>query len=237
VPSWNIHTAHVERVRAEEDLASLGVADVGCFAFGNVAPDVYVGYMVKDCSRKIEYRETHFADPGYVPEPRFWEFWDRYALPSAGDDGSVSDVTLGAWCHLVADHVYNHIFNAYIMRIGVAPGERTRVRKQGDFDLYGRTLDISLTFEPTRRLIGEAAAFPQYRIDEADVRAAAGVQAQIVQHNLEAHVTGTPTYDLIPREMFAEMGETVDALMLEGLRAYAAHGAQGVSDVRPPWNV
>ena len=44
MPSWNIHTAHVERLLREEGAARLGVRDVNAFLFGNFLPDIYVGY-------------------------------------------------------------------------------------------------------------------------------------------------------------------------------------------------
>ena len=53
MPSWNIHTAHVERLLREEGADALGVSDVNAFLFGNLAPDVYVGYMVPDTTYRI----------------------------------------------------------------------------------------------------------------------------------------------------------------------------------------
>ena len=67
MPSWNIHTAHVERLLREEGAARLGVRDVNAFLFGNFLPDIYVGYMVPvPVVRLRDYRETHFADGGAI---------------------------------------------------------------------------------------------------------------------------------------------------------------------------
>ena len=103
MPSWNIHSAHVEALLKKRSPQELGIRDVNAFLFGNFLPDVYVGYMVKPTTRIIVYNDTHFADPNFVPEPRYWEFWRRFGLPSADADGRVSDLVLGTWCHLVAD--------------------------------------------------------------------------------------------------------------------------------------
>ena len=67
MPSWNIHTAHVERLLAEDAPSALGIRDVNAFLFGNLVPDIYVGYMVPDTSRTIAYQETHFADRATCP--------------------------------------------------------------------------------------------------------------------------------------------------------------------------
>jgi len=128
MPSWNIHTAHVERLLREEGAAALGVRDENAFLLGNLAPDVYVGYMVPNPSFRIDYKLTHLALREHIPLPRYDDFWDFYI---AGRD-DVSDVVLGAWAHLVADHVYNAHTRAYLASIGVEPGERARIGKQGD---------------------------------------------------------------------------------------------------------
>lgn len=226
MPSWNIHTAHVEYLLAHGQPDKLGIRDTNAFLFGNIVPDVYVGYMVKNPTRKIRYGDTHFVDPGFVPEPRFWEFWEKEALPAADGQGRVSDLVLGAWCHLVADNLYNHHTNQFLVDHDIQPGEQTRIRKQGDFDLFGRTLDIDLTLRVDEALLEQATHFPQYEVAEEDVRSAVEVQDQIVRHNQEAHIGGVPDYAMLTPAFFAETFAEVDRWMSEGLSAYASEGAQ-----------
>jgi hypothetical protein len=221
MPSWNIHTAHVERLLEGEPPCALGIRDVNAFLFGNLVPDIYVGYMVPDATRKIAYRETHFADPGYVPEPRYYEFFERFARPAADADGHVDDLVLGAWSHLAADHVYNAHFNRLLVREGLTPGDEVRTRKQADFDDFGHTLDIHMVPRATRALLAEAAGFPQYPIDAADVRATCAVMERIVADNV-AHRLGHPSYRLLGNDYFAQVPNEVDALIRAGLHAYAA---------------
>lgn len=225
MPSWNVHTAHVEQALRERGAQALGIRDANAFLFGNFVPDVYVGYMVKAPTRTIPYAQTHFANPGHVPEPRFWEFWDRFGLPSADADGRVSDMTLGAWCHLVADNIYNHNVNAFRHAHHIPAGESARIRKQADFDLYGHTLDVSMTCQVTEGLLAQAASFPQYAIDGRDVRAAIEVATGIVRQNQAHHVEGTPAYDMLDADLFATTRAEVDATIIEGLEAYARQGA------------
>ena len=64
MPSWNIHTAHVERLLREHGASELGIGDKDAFLMGNLLPDVYVGYMVPDATWRIDYklRPPHHED-------------------------------------------------------------------------------------------------------------------------------------------------------------------------------
>ena len=159
MPSWNIHTAHVERLLREGGGAeALGVRSANEFLFGNFVPDIYVGYMVHRPTRTIDYKVTHFASGDKIPLPDYDKFWRDYIEGR----GRVSDVVIGAWCHLVCDHVYNSQTRRYIASIGVVASDETRIRKQHDFDLFGRTLDISMRPEATSDLV--RASVQQLRV-------------------------------------------------------------------------
>lgn len=221
MPSWNIHSAQVERLLAKHEPASLGISDVNAFLFGNFVPDIYVGYMVAGVSHTLSYHETHFVDPGAVPQPRYWEFWERFAAPCADEHGHISEIALGAWAHLAADYVYNRRFNELIQRLGVARGERTRVRKQADFLAYGRTLTLSMVPEPTEALLAQAQGFCQYPIELEDARATCAIMKQIVRDNAEKHIEGKPRYKLLDDAYISQVTHEVDQLLLSALLAYA----------------
>ena len=227
MPSWNIHIAHVERLLERDGARALGVRDPNAFLFGNLVPDIYVGYLVSPITKKIPYRRTHFADPAYVPQPAYWEFWEKYARPSADAEGRVSDVVLGTWMHLLADNVYNAHNNRYIAERGIAPGEETRKRKQADFALFGRTLDIGSRLRVDDALLAQAEGFPQYAIAEPDVRATVAVANDVVTDNRRGHLAGTPDYCMLSEEFFRSTFERVDCLMERNLKAYAKNGALG----------
>lgn len=262
MPSWNLHTAHVQRLLDQVSACELGIEDVNAFLFGNYVPDINIGYMVKDPSGILPYGLTHFADPEAIPIPREREFWDTYVCPVLQPPQNVpfgpakisversaelnrqaahyevpatkeqheavvqkltspayrpSDVVLGAWAHLLCDHEYNRATHEWLVRYGVPAGERTRIRKQGDFDLFGRTLPLSLTCEPTVELLRQAGEFPQYGICEADARAAIDAAAHIVRDNQQRHIKGTPDYSLFTAEFFSEVFERVNTRLIERL--------------------
>ena len=87
MPSWNIHIAHAERLLKGGGSVARAVRDGNAFLFGNLIPDIYVGYMVPGVVRPVPYRVTHFAKPEHIPKPRAGEFFDAYVLPLARECG------------------------------------------------------------------------------------------------------------------------------------------------------
>ena len=219
MPSWNIHTAHVERLLREEGARALGIRDENAFLMGSLAPDIYVGYMVPDTTYRIDYKLTHQALREHIPLPSYDEFWNFYVARQE----QVSDLVLGAWAHLATDHVYNAHTRRYLELIGVKPGEKARIGKQADFALFGRTLDISLVPHVDDALLAQCASFPPYTILERDARAAAEAARRIVEKNQEEHVSGTPTYQLLSTEFFDTARQEAHDTIVRGLRAFATH--------------
>lgn len=215
MPSWNIHTAHVERLLSSESADALGILDVNEFMFGNLAPDVYVGYVVHNTTKTIKYTNTHLAKPAIIPTPNAARFYELYVR-----DQPHSDLALGAWTHLICDHYYNLRTIEYIARIGVEPGTQTRIRKQADFDVYGRTFGISMVPTTSSDLLESCAHFAQYAIAEPDVHAAIAAQQAIVQKNRDERVEATPAYSLFIPEFFSQTFAEVDALLKEALHTY-----------------
>ncbi len=266
MPSWNVHTAHVQRLLAEGPASSFGIRDVDAFLFGNYVPDVYIGYMLPRPSGILPYAATHFADPCAIPIPREREFWDLYVEPVAelpadvplgpapitveqgveisraggtfvleptpaehervramlaAKDYRVSDVVLGAWAHLACDSAYNEATHAWLRKYHVPAGERTRIRKQGDFDKFGRTLSITLTCEASDAVVEQAAAFPQYALAEVDVRRSIEVANGIVASNQANHIDGEPDYSLFTSDFFEGVFEHATEVLVERLSDYA----------------
>ena len=241
MPSWNVHTAHVQRLLHEGSPRSLGVRDANAFLFGNFLPDTYVGYMVPSPSRLELYTFTHVAESAPIPVPRAQEFWDTYvepvdpasALPAdmPNRDLAVSrltspsyranDVTLGCWAHILCDGLYNSATKAWIADRGVPTGERTRIRKQTDFLYFGETLPITLECEVTPELLAQCRDFVQYPVLEDEVRRSVAVARCIVEDNRRNHIEGTPDYSLFTEDCFHEVFEHVTERLYGQLRAYA----------------
>lgn len=300
MPSWNIHIAHAERLFEANGPVSRIVRDRNAFLFGNLIPDIYVGYMVPGVVRPIPYRITHFANPEHIPKPRFDEFWERFVDPAAaaangvgpdtavrrsalGDggvsagafaggehpygeplsiaaqvkhvspahaalfvdeidpqdraaiqdaafeglgagastaelDGSLFDMLLGTWVHLLADCIWNQRVSDVLFERGETPSSGFRVKKQADFDLFGKSLSIDLVPHATPQLIAAAAAFPQYPLDERSVYFTEAVAHETVRTNF---LRTEPEYQLLDATFFArtfdEVNGTADRLLGERL--------------------
>ena len=266
MPSWNIHIAQTERLLERPAVAD-AVRDRNAFLFGNVVPDIFVGYMVPGVDEPIPYRVTHVAKPERIPKPREREFWDTYVAPLAehiaqmGEGGvpivsiddernvlnrthyparfantgplpdavvrarshsaasaddpaavrrSVLDLTLGAWAHLLADNLWNARVSEFLAAHGGVPSEEFRIKKQGDFDWFGRTLHLSSVPQATDRLIAACAAFPQYAIPARHVYASVGVIHETVRTN--GGVDKHEPYRLLTDEFFSStFTEVLDA--------------------------
>lgn len=270
MPSWNIHIAQTERLLERGDTLARMVCDRNAFLFGNVVPDVLVGYMIPAVDRPLPYRITHFAVPEFIPKPREREFWDTQVIPlleggvpaaspvpaasiraerervnqvhyaqrSGADDDhpvivspdvppsdeevarSVFDMVLGAWAHLVADCVWNTRVNDYLDVHNIKPSEEFRVKKQGDFDWYGRTHAIELIPRATERLYAAAERFPQYPIERRFTLETVSVMHETVRTNGGAaeHLPYRLLDDAFFDSTFSEVVDTTERLFEERFR-------------------
>ncbi|MBE6468680.1 MAG: hypothetical protein E7001_01625 [Coriobacteriaceae bacterium] len=281
MPSWNIHIAQTEELLARGGALARAVRDRNAFLFGNVVPDIMVGYMVPGVEEPIPYRITHFAAEEPIPKPREGEFWDTFvapllrgqgrldaegaagivpirsigeeqeslnrvhfpkrcagagapAAPAAPDAApsrcelrrSTLDLVLGAWAHLLADNLWNTRVNEYLDAHGGKPSEQFRIKKQADFDAFGRTRRIASVPQASERLLLAAEAFPQYPLKRRFVLEAVGVAHEIVRTNggFEEHAAYRLLTDEFFANTFAEVLEATEARFAERAEI-SGHGA------------
>lgn len=220
MPSWNVHVAHVERLLAREGAEALGIHDVNCFLYGNLLPDVYVGYLVHDLTREIKYVVTHVSEVEPIPVPDFGKFWERYVVDANGTR-ACSDLTLGCWAHLVCDATYNDATRNWLASHGLKPGEEARIAKQADFALFGKTLGISTCPVATEELRRQCAEFPQYEVDWQDVLASLEVARRTVEESSSPKISNELRFSLFTEEFFEKTVRTCHDRLREGLLGLA----------------
>lgn len=136
---------------------------------------------------------------------------------------SLLDLMLGVWAHLLADNLWNTRVNQFLDAHGGRPSESFRIKKQGDFDLFGKALPIDSVPRATPRLIATAAAFPQYPVEEVPLRYTIGVAHETVRTN---HGPEDPAYRLLTvdffEHVFGEFRGLADGLVAERLADGAA---------------
>lgn len=126
--------------------------------------DTYVAPLLKSsptgapaaATSIIEERErlnrVHYPQRYRDAEPVVGPGACEFSLASEDVAQSLLDLTLGVWSHLVADTVWNTRVNQYLEAHGGKPCEEFRIKKQGDFDWFGKTLGIVSIPRATDRL-------------------------------------------------------------------------------------
>jgi len=226
VPSWNVHIAHAEDLLKRHSPHELGINDWNAFLLGCLLPDVYVGYMVQPLSKKLPYRMTHLADTSKVPLPDYETFAARYVYAQDMQDtrdtyahalSAAHDLILGTWCHLMADHTYNAHTRVYLAEHHIPRGEKARIGKQGDLQLFGQTFDLHSHIEIDSALLAQAHAFPAYEINDCDLYTTSKIVDNIVKENAQAHLDATPAYTMLDQAFFEEAFEELKSLMERNL--------------------
>lgn len=226
MPSWNVHIAHAEDLLKRHSPHELGINDWNAFLLGCLLPDVYVGYMVQPLSKKLPYRMTHLADTSKVPLPDYETFAARYVYAQDMQDtrdtyahalSAAHDLILGTWCHLMADHTYNAHTRVYLAEHHIPRGEKARIGKQGDLQLFGQTFDLHSHIEIDSALLAQAHAFPAYEINDCDLYTTSKIVDNIVKENAQAHLDATPAYTMLDQAFFEEAFEELKSLMERNL--------------------
>ena len=226
MPSWNIHTVHVERLLADNGAAAC-IADGNAFLFGNYVPDIYLGFMVSDTTYRIDYCLTHLADVHAIPIPDADWFWDQNVYRRFPSSAVGKSLVLGAWAHLFTDRIYNMRFRALVEERGLEVNDDLRIYKQSDFDLFGRSLDYSSLVRVTDELLEAAQRFRPYSILPVDVEKAVDVANAIVSRS--APVRGAQDYQLLDTAWMSETFDECARGLASWLRIWGEHGEERLS--------
>lgn len=199
--------------------------------------DTYVAPLLKSsptgapaaATSIIEERErlnrVHYPQRYKDAEPVAGPGACEFSLASEDVAQSLLDLTLGVWSHLVADTVWNTRVNQYLEAHGGKPCEEFRIKKQGDFDWFGKTLGIVSIPRATDRLYTAATRFGQYPIHKEYVLKTIGVMHEIVREN--PGEPDHPPYRLLTEEFF-------DATFTEVIELTEAGFAARVADSDVP---
>ena len=96
MPSWGIHLGVANKL--SNNIKNI---DRNLFMFGNVVPDINNGYVVKDISKIISHKITHYD--GEVDFKGYRKFYNKYI------NNIKNPVVLGCLTHLMTDYYFNNI--------------------------------------------------------------------------------------------------------------------------------
>ncbi len=216
MPSWNLHAYHTKNLLDNQELSLHEYLDPEAFKLGNIAPDIYVGYMVNPISKTLPYEDTHCSDTQEIPVPDPDRFWDTYIEPVV-KEGKVPDAVLvGVWLHLITDKNYNDATRSYIKTLGLHPCRDVRIRKQADFAAFGKSVCPDMEIKPTDEVFTEAKRFAQYPIEKEDAQRAIDVFNSIVRE--DSHHVSQGDYQLLSQEWFDQVSSDVDAELLAAMK-------------------
>ncbi len=153
---------------------------------------------------RIHYPHRYVGAPPLAEESA-----GAHACTKADVAQSLRDMLLGIWVHLLADNIWNTRVNEHLDSIGGKPSEEFRIKKQGDFDWFGKTLGIASIVRATDRVVEAAARYPQYSISRDEVLYTAGVVHEVVREN--PGDPEHPPYRLLNDEFFSSTFEEVAA--------------------------
>jgi len=131
------------------------------------------------------------------------------------DQRQLRELIVGIWCHLVCDHVYNAHTRAFLRAHHIPTGEDARIRKQADFDVYGRSLDMNRLPEASDELFAVAAAHPQYGFTHSDVEQTLQVIQRIAEENRQNSVS-SPQYQMLDTEFFSSAYKEAEDILVQG---------------------
>ena len=96
MPSWGIHLEIANRVSNK-----IKDVDKNLFMIGNVMPDINNGYVIRDVSKIIAHKITHYdGEQDFKGYRRFYIKYAKYIQ---------NPVVLGSLTHLMTDYYYNNV--------------------------------------------------------------------------------------------------------------------------------
>lgn len=126
MPSWEIHIQIAkrlnEKLKYKEDELQL-------FILGNILPDINNCHMVKEISKHLGHRVTHFR---LINDNSYINFYEKYS-------GLIKEnpLFLGYYIHLYLDYYWNKdFFKKFSPNISKQEHDDLNIIKQGDFKLY-----------------------------------------------------------------------------------------------------
>lgn len=138
MPNWK---THLEISKQLNKYLNYNKEEYDLFALGSILPDINNGYLVKDVSKIISHKITHFDTSN---ENNYTEFYNKYQ--------NIMDnpLILGYFTHIYTDFNWNNNFYTKVECVPKNNENKTKLRKekQSDFLVYNskfieNTIDVA----------------------------------------------------------------------------------------------
>jgi len=181
MPGWGMHLYIAKKLNEKLKL------DYNEFMIGNVLPDIYSGWIIKDASKKLEYEVTHYGKITKINSHKFM-LPDYNVFLKEHKDINNNPLALGYLCHLLSDKFFNEYAfelkyikddkeNVIYIRdknylIIKADDKTARKMKQSDFSLYSNNIINTSHFKSvsiTHEVINHCKIFKNIDIESEDL--------------------------------------------------------------------
>ena len=160
MPNWKIHIEVSKRLRKK---LNYNDQDYELFVFGSIVPDINNGYLLKDVSKVIDHKITHFSEKNIFSYANFLEkYKDKLNDP----------FVFGYFTHLVTDFTFNNNFYTQIgkRKIPHDNHESLRIMKQHDFKVYNNNFQKNnIEITDIKRVLEYAKKIEEISINKDDV--------------------------------------------------------------------
>lgn len=146
MPTWGIHLHIAKKINKK-----LKIKDYNDFLIGNIVTDINNGNVVKNISRIIEHKKTHYYEENKVKNGKVM-YYDIEQFIKDNKENLQDTVVLGYIIHLITDEYWNNLtyekhglYNEKNELIGIklndgtaliADGETRRKIKHNDFKIF-----------------------------------------------------------------------------------------------------
>lgn len=147
MPAWGIHLYIAKKLKDK-----IKIDDYNSFLLGNVIPDINNGYLVKDVSKVISHRQTHYCYEYKIARDGKPMYYDIEQFIEDNKSNLNDSLVLGFLIHILTDKYWNNltyekhgIYNKDNELIGltlnngvefITDADTRRQLKQNDFKIY-----------------------------------------------------------------------------------------------------
>lgn len=196
MPNWKVHLEIAKRLNFKFKYTQKELEE---FNLGNILPDINNCFIVKDISKKLDHKYTHYQDERETPSyENFEKIYGRkiYEEP----------IILGYYIHLYTDYSWNNYFYTNYNnheKLKNLSHEEKRIIKQEDFKVYNNLfMENKPQFVDKKNLVEKTKLIDRVFVNKNDI--------ENVEKFLKEQEKTNNTYKILSKEILDNlMNETV----------------------------
>ena len=159
MPNWK---THIEISKQLNKQLNYNDEEFELFAFGSILPDINNGHLVKDVSKIIDHKITHFV----ADNKSYMNFYNKYKAIIK------EPLILGYYMHLYTDFSFNRNFYEHeeIKKCNNEEHSKLREMKQSDFEVYNNKFyEHTITTEYLGEILNQSRKIEEVSITKEDI--------------------------------------------------------------------